>query len=39
MRAVTPYALADWFLWGFFMGLGWSIIAFFVNRALSKIFP
>lgn len=36
---VTPWPILDWFLFGFFAGFGWSIIAFFTNRALSRMFP
>ncbi len=39
MHPVTPYPILDWFLWGFFMGFGWTLISFFLTKLLSKAFP
>lgn len=35
--AITMNALLVWFVWGFFMGLGWALAAWLINRALSKV--
>jgi hypothetical protein len=34
--AITMNALLIWFVWGFFMGLGWTIAAWLLNRMLSR---
>jgi hypothetical protein len=34
---ITMNALLVWFVWGFFMGLGWTLAAWLVNRLLAKI--
>jgi hypothetical protein len=34
---ITLNALLVWFVWGFFMGLGWTLAAWLVNRLLAKI--
>lgn len=34
---ITPHVLINWFAWGFFMGLGWTLAAWLVNRGLSRL--
>jgi hypothetical protein len=34
---ITLNALLVWFVWGFFMGLGWTLAAWLVNRLVAKI--
>jgi|HubBroStandDraft_3_1064219.scaffolds.fasta_scaffold00002_20 hypothetical protein len=38
MMAITPEALLVWFVWGFFMGLGWTIAAWLITRLLLSRF-
>jgi hypothetical protein len=26
-----------WFVWGFFMGLGWTLASWLLNRLLAKV--
>jgi hypothetical protein len=34
---ISLNAILVWFVWGFFMGLGWTIAAWLINRALSRV--
>lgn len=37
MEHVTGTAIVGWFVWGFFMGLGWGLASWIVTRALSRL--
>lgn len=34
---ITVYALLTWFLWGFFMALGWALGTWIMNRLLGSV--
>lgn len=34
---ITPHVLINWFAWGFFMGLGWTLASWLVNRVLARL--
>lgn len=36
---ISLNALLVWFVWGLFMGMGWTVAAWLVSRLLSKIRP
>lgn len=35
-QAVSANAILVWFLWGFFMGLGWVIATWLFDRLMSR---
>lgn len=37
IMTITPNALLVWFVWGFFMGLGWTLGSWLMSRLLSRI--
>lgn len=37
MNDITVHAVAVWFVWGFFMGLGWTLASWLIGRILSRI--
>ena len=32
--SLTPYGILIWFVWGFFMGLGWTLAAWLLSKVL-----
>lgn len=34
---LSANALLVWFVWGFFMGLGWTLAAWLLGRLLSRV--
>ena len=34
MMTLTLYSLLVWFVWGFFMCLGWTLAAWFLGKVL-----
>lgn len=35
--AVSLNMLLVWFAWGYFMGLGWTLAAWLINRLLARL--
>lgn len=37
VQAVSLNMLLVWFVWGLFMGLGWTLASWLLNRLLSRV--
>lgn len=37
LTVISGYSLLVWFVWGFFMGLGWTLAAWLMNKLLSAL--
>lgn len=34
MQTISIYSIALWFVWGFFMGLGWAVACWLAGKIL-----
>ena len=39
VTVITLNTLFVWFLWGFFMGIGWAIGTWVINKLLGRFWP